>query len=66
MIKTYGFAIEMKHERFRNRIWHQHFNNKIYSSKLIALNAIENMKNSTDYSGYEWRIIELFTLSYEN
>ena len=56
----YGYAIEFSVKRFPKLGWEQHFNHKVYKTKEIALQAIENAR----YEDFEYRLVPLYTCSF--
>ena len=54
--RIYGYAIEFTTTQYEKRYWMEHYNHKIYRTKEIAQEAIDNSK----WEGWEYRIITLY------
>ena len=55
----YGYTLEIKSKNYKGN-WFRHYNHKLYKTVDSAENAIEQMKDYSFYSNFEWRIVALY------
>ena len=61
-LKAYGFIIEMRNIKY-NHTWENYWNKRVYHSKEVAMEALNQISSINWFNDYEFRIKPLYEIS---
>lgn len=61
-LKAYGFIIEMRNIKYSQR-WDNYWNKRVYHSKEVAMEALNQISSINWFNDYEFRIKPLYEIS---
>jgi hypothetical protein len=59
-LKVYGWIVEMKGKTYDWQRWENYWNKKVYHSRIIAMEALNQVSNIGYFNDYEFRIRPLY------
>jgi hypothetical protein len=62
-LKIYGWIIEMKWIKYEGKNWEIYWNKRVYHSKEVAFEAINQISSTGWFNDYEFRVRPLYDVS---
>lgn len=59
-LKVYGWIVEMKSRKYERLGWENYWNKRVYHSRVVAMEALNQVSNVGYFNDYEFRIRPLY------